>query len=149
MLGTMTTAQRRGPAASSHQPSIARIAIIAACGALAFGVRGPLDAWQQAGGTCRIGGRAVSGTQPLPGVSVLVKSAGSVKAATSTDPDGTYRIMLPEGAYDLEAELTGFSSISQSVPVGGGACDQTIDLRLPIAPRTPAAPAGSSAAPAS
>jgi hypothetical protein len=144
----MTTPQRRGPAAPTHQPSIARVAIIAACGALAFGVRGPLDAWQQAGGSCRIGGRAISGTQPLPGVSVLVRSAGAVKTATSTDPDGTYRIMLPEGTYDLAAELTGFTSISRSVTVGGGACDQTIDLPLTIAPRTPLAlQAGSSAAP--
>src|SRR4051794_14673921 len=150
MLGTMTTAQRRGPAASTHQPSIARVAIIAACGALAFGIRGPLDAWQQAGGTCRIVGRAVSGTQPLPGASALAKSSGSVKTATSRDPDGTYRIMLPEGTYDLAAELTGFTSISRSVTVGGGACDQTIDLPLTLAPRTPSASqTGSSAAPGS
>src|SRR3954463_6111560 len=87
--------------------SVARVGIIAACGALAFGFRGPLDAWQQAAGACRITGRAVSGTQPLPGVSVLVRNSGALKAATSTDPDGTYRLSLSEGTYDLAAELTG------------------------------------------
>jgi len=137
-------------ARTRRQPSLARVAIIATCGALAFGVRGPLDAWQQATGGCRISGRAASGTQPLPGVSVLVRSAGTVKTATSTDPDGTYRISLAEGTYDLSAELTGFTSASRSITVGAGTCDQTIDFQLTLAPRTPAvAGAGSPAASAS
>ncbi len=85
------------------------------CGALAFGWRGPVDAWQQAEGTCRISGHALSGAAPLPGVSVLVKSAGAVKTATSTDPDGTYRVALAFGTYDLAAELTGFTTVSRSI----------------------------------
>src|SRR3954471_24196588 len=119
--------------------SVARVAIIAACGAIAFGLRGPLDAWQQTGGACRIGGRAVSGTQPLPGVSVLVRSAGAVKTATSTDGDGSYRLLLSEGTYELAAELTGFTSALRAVTVGGSACDQTVDFQLTLAPRRPIA----------
>ncbi len=122
-------------------PSVARVVIIATCGVLAFGWKGPLDAWQQAAGACRISGRALSGTLPLPGVSVLVRSSGAVKTATSTDPDGTYRLALADGSYDVAAELTGFTSASHAVTVGGGACDQTIDFQLTLAPRTPAAPA--------
>src|SRR5689334_17940752 len=102
-------------AARRSQPRIARVAFIAFCGAVAFGWKGPLDAWQQITGACRISGRAVSGTSPLPGVSVLVRSGGDVKAATSTDPDGTYRVSLGEGAYDLVAELTGFTSATRSI----------------------------------
>src|SRR3954468_8707277 len=128
---------------------VAHVALIAACGALAFGLGGPLDAWQQAtAGTCRISGRAVSGTQPLPGVSVLVRSSGAVKTATSSEPDGTYRLLLPEGTYDVAAELTGFTSASRSVTVGGSACDQTIDFQLTLAPRTPARSAAAAGSPA-
>src|SRR5215831_19633415 len=121
------------------QPRLARVAIIAFCGALAFGWRGPLDAWQQATGACRITGHAISGTSPLPGVSVLVRSGGEVKTATSTDPDGTYRVSLGEGTYELVAELTGFTAVTRAVTVGGGTCDQTVDLPLTLAPRTPLA----------
>src|SRR5262245_64820180 len=76
---------------------MARVAIIATCGALAFGWRGPVDAWQQGEGSCRITGRALSGSAPLPGVSVLVKSGGAVKNATSKVPDVTYHGALPMG----------------------------------------------------
>ena len=120
---------------------IARVAIIAMCGALAFGWRGPVDAWQQADGTCRISGHALSGSAPLPGVSVLVKSAGAVKTASSTDPDGTYRVALPFGTYDVTAELTGFSPVSRSITVAGAPCDQTVDFQLSLAPRVPLAAA--------
>ncbi len=120
---------------------VARVAIIAMCGALAFGWRGPVDAWQQAEGTCRVSGHALSGAAPLPGVSVMVKSAGAVKAATSTDPDGTYRVALTFGTYDLSAELTGFTSVSRSITVAATPCDQTIDFQLTLAPRVPVAAA--------
>ena len=131
------------------QQSLARVAIIATCGVLAFGWKGPLDA-QQAAGACRISGRAVSGTLPLPGVSVLVRASGAVKTATSTDPDGTYHISLPDGTYEVAAELTGFTAISRSITVGGETCNQTIDFQFALAPRGPIAPtaaAGSAASP--
>src|SRR4051812_30720830 len=148
MTRGMTTDDTRARARGRRRPSLARVAIIAACGALAFGFRGQLDARQQAAGTCRISGRAASGTQPLPGVSMLVRSSGAVKTATSTDPDGTYRLLLPEGTYDVAAELTGFTAASRSVTVGGSVCDQTIDFQLTLAPHTPIAAAAAPGSPA-
>ena len=146
---------RRQPRAATHPrpragddaARIARVAIVAMCGALAFGWKGPVDAWEQAEGTCRISGHALSGAAPLPGVSVLVKSAGAVKTATSTDPDGTYRVALAFGTYDLAAELTGFTTVSRSITVAGTACDQTVDFQLSLAPRVPIAAAQPGAAP--
>ncbi|HWK12340.1 MAG TPA: carboxypeptidase regulatory-like domain-containing protein, partial [Vicinamibacterales bacterium] len=69
---------------------------------------GTVDAWQQAAaGSCRISGRVLSGSTPLPGVSIVAGAGDMVKAATSTDPDGTYRLPLNAGSYTLTAELTG------------------------------------------
>src|SRR5579863_9785998 len=42
---------------------------------------------------CRIGGRVTSGNVPLPGVSVVVHVGDALRAATSTDLDGTYTIL--------------------------------------------------------
>jgi hypothetical protein len=112
--------------------------MIAACGAMAFTWRGPVDAWQQAG-ACRISGRAVSGTSPLPGVSVLIRTGDVVKSATSTDPDGTYHVALPAGSYEVAADLTGFTPIARSITITGTPCDQAIDFQLALAPRVPAA----------
>lgn len=106
---------------------------------MAFIWMGPLDAWQQAGGgACRVSGRAVSGTTPLPGVSVLIRIGDVVKTATSTDPDGTYHVALPAGSYDIAAELTGFTPLTRSITTAGAPCNQTIDFQLALAPRVPA-----------
>jgi hypothetical protein len=123
----------------------ARVAAIAACGALSLGLMGPLDAQQPApAGSCRIAGRAASAGTALPGVSVLVQSGGAVKAATSTDTDGTYRLTLPSGSYQLSAELTGFDRLVRELTIGAAApCDQTIDFQLALAPRVPRAASGS------
>ena len=124
----------------SCTPRVARVAIIAACGAVAFSWMGPVDAWQQSGaGACRVSGRAISGTTPLPGVAVLIRTGDVVKAATSTDPDGTYHVALPAGSYEVAAELTGFTSVARSLTITGTPCDQTIDFQLGLAPRVPAA----------
>jgi hypothetical protein len=109
---------------------------------------GPVDAWQQAAaGTCRISGRVVSGAVPLPGVSVLVRMGDVVKTATSTDPDGTYHVVLPAGAYDLTAELTGFTHVARPITIGVAPCDQTVDFQLALAPRVPVAGAAASGRP--
>jgi hypothetical protein len=43
---------------------------------------------------------------PLPGVSIAVRVNGVLKAATSTDVDGTYSLLLsPSGSYHLTADL--------------------------------------------
>ena len=132
---------------------VVRAGVVALYGVVAFGWFGPVDAWQQASAaTCRVSGRAIGGTVPLPGVSVLVKSGDAVRAATSTDPDGTYHLGLPAGTYELTAELTGFTSVARSVTVGAAPCDQTIDFPLALAPRVPLtgtpAARGAAAAPA-
>src|SRR5262245_9273443 len=102
----------------------------------------PLDARQAAGtGACRISGRASSGTTPLPGVSVTIRIADALKSATSTETDGGYALNLPPGQYTLTAELTGFTRVERPLVVGDGACAQTIDLSLTLAPRQPIAPA--------
>src|SRR4051812_27309587 len=124
-------------------------ALAAALGAaaLALGPMGPVDAQQGAVvGGCRISGRATSAATPLPGVTITVEAAGAVKGATSTEPDGTYRVNLPAGTYHLSAELTGFGKIERDVTIGDAACAQTVDLPLVLAPRVPGAPAPAAAA---
>ena len=94
----------------------------------------------------------MSGATPLPGVSILVRTGDTVRTATSTDPDGTYHLGLAAGAYEVTAELMGFTRLARSISIGAAPCDQTIDFQLALAPResTPAAAtsSGSSAAPA-
>lgn len=99
---------------------------------------GPLDARQAAGtGACRISGRATSGTTALPGVAISFKS-GDAARATSTETDGGYAINLAPGQYTLSAELTGFTRIERPLVVAAdGACAQTVDLALALAPRQP------------
>src|SRR6266542_6547428 len=142
---------------SSRAVHITRVAAIAIAGACAFRWTGPVDAWQQTPpGSCRISGRAASGSFPLPGVSIVASMGDAVKAATSTDPDGTYHLALPSPsagsgqapstsagqAYTLTAELTGFTRGSQALTLSTSPCDQSIDFQLTLAPRVqPAAAA--------
>src|SRR5215471_342195 len=126
-------------------PYSSRTAGVAAGLMAAIALMAPLDAQQPAGpGACRISGRATSGPTPLPGVAVTIKNAGASKAATSTETDGAYAITLPAGEYTLSAELTGFTRVERPLVVGDGACTQTVDLSLSLAPRhaVAAAPAG-------
>ncbi len=124
-----------------------RTAILAGTAALAaFGLP-LLAAPQTPAGRCTIVGRAMSGTSPLPGVAVLAREGTTVKGATSTDVDGTYKLVLPAGAtYRITAELTAFSAFQKDIALPASACDTTIDLAFTFAPRTPAptpaAPAG-------
>ena len=78
---------------------------------------------------------------PLPGVAIVVRAGDAVKAATSTDTDGTYRVNVPPGAYDVTAELMGFDTTARSLNVPQEAvaqsCVQTIDFPMALAPRTP------------
>ncbi len=74
----------------------------------------------------------------------LWSAAGdAVKAATSTDTDGTYRVNVPPGAYDVTAELMGFDTTARSLNVPQEAvaqsCVQTIDFPMALAPRAPRA----------
>src|SRR5262249_49002274 len=51
---------------------------------------------------CRVTGKVVSGTTPLPGVSIVVHVGEAVKAATSTDADGKFVIIFgPNSSYHV------------------------------------------------
>ncbi len=89
---------------------------------------------------CRVTGRVVSGVVPLPGVSIVVRSAGVVKAATSTDLDGTYTILFaPDAAYDVSADLPGFTAVDRELTFGAVPCDRTLDLQLTLKSKSQAA----------
>jgi hypothetical protein len=128
---------------SSPAVHLTRVAAIAFAAAGAFWM-GPVGAWQQAApASCRISGRASSGTLPLPGVAIVIGAGDAVKAATSTDTDGTYHVSLqapsasPGQAFTLTAELTGFTPASRPLVVSAPPCDQSIDFQLTLAPRAP------------
>jgi len=111
---------------------------------MAIALMNPLAARQAPGaGACRIAGRASSGTTPLPGVAIAVKSGDALRVATSTETDGGYAVNLAPGQYTLTAELTGFTRVERPLVVAAdGACAQTVDLALSLAPRqAPAAAA--------
>lgn len=104
---------------------------------LAIAMMNPLDARQApGGGACRVSGRATSGATALPGVSIAVKSGDKLRVATSTDTDGGYAVSLAPGQYTVSAELTGFTRVERPLVVSAdGACAQTVDLSLSLAPR--------------
>ena len=59
---------------------------------------------------CRVTGRALSGTAPLPGVAIVVRVGDAVKAATSTDTEGKFTILFgPSATYHVSAELMAFA----------------------------------------
>lgn len=96
-----------------------------------------LGAQQTPAGSCAIAGRAVAGTTPLPGVAIVAKAGTVVKAATSSDTDGTYKLIVPAGAtYHLAGELTAFSNFRRDVTVAATSCDATIDMSFTFAPKS-------------
>ena len=97
----------------------------------------------QAATRCRIDGHVTSGTQPLPGASVVVQVGADVKAVTSTDLDGKYTIsFLPNAVYHLSAELTSFTRSERDITLGAPPCNATFDFQLALRPRNqPLAPA--------
>jgi iron complex outermembrane recepter protein len=62
----------------------------------------------------------------IPGVNIRV--VGSQQAAI-TRADGTYRLQLPPGRYELQAGLIGFAAVTQSVTVSAGHTT-TLDFSL-------------------
>jgi trimeric autotransporter adhesin len=120
---------------------------------LVLALLNPLDAQQAPAGVCRVTGRVTSGTTPLPGVAIAVKSGETVKGVTSTETDGGFGMTLTPGAYSIGAELTGFTHVQQVVTIpADGNCSQVVNFSLTLAPRAPlpAAPPGAppAAAPA-
>src|SRR5262245_39897036 len=133
----------RDPRAAQHA-----IGVLAAGAMLACAVWLPVDAQQApagASGACRITGKAASAAAALPGVAIVVRTGETVKAVTSTEPDGTYRLTLPPGTYRLTAELTGFGRLERDLAIEAAPCDRTVDLPFALAPRTAPKPAASAA----
>ena len=94
---------------------------------------------------CQVSGKVVSGTTPLPGVSITVRSADRLIAATSTGVDGTYKLRVAPGAdYRLLAEMTAFSRGEQVVTLSGEPCAATVDVTLTLASRVVGARPGTS-----
>ena len=85
---------------------------------------------------CRVDGQVTSAGTPLPGVSIVVRAGDALRTATSTDLDGRFTILFaPNATYQLTADLTGFAPGARAVVLGAPPCDQTVDLRLSLAPR--------------
>jgi len=101
------------PRSSSHLVHLARHAFRAA--ALLLATTPALTLAQQGTGT--ITGRVTGEGSPLPGATVAV--SGTMRGATAGN-DGTYRVTLPPGRYELRARLIGYASARDSVTVIAG-----------------------------
>lgn len=96
---------------------------------------------------CFVGGSIVSGTQPLPGVAIVVWWNGAEVAATSTDAAGNYLARLPgPGQYTLRAELAAFAPESHDVTLAPETCAARLDFTLTLLSRAPRPAAASGAA---
>ncbi len=101
---------------------------------------------------CRVTGRVEAGSQPLPGAAVVVSIGETVKAATSSGPDGTFTILFgPNATYRVSVELTAFAAATRELVLGPVPCDTALEFQLSLRPRTElepaAAPSTASSAP--
>ena len=86
---------------------------------------------------CRLSGRIVSGSTPLPGVAEVASRGDQVVAATSTDVDGAYDMTLPGGqTYRLSTDLMGFAAERRDLALDTATCDTSLDLELALASDT-------------
>jgi hypothetical protein len=84
---------------------------------------------QQAPPACVVTGKVLSGSMPLPGVSVTVLVGDKLIAAGSTAVDGSYKITVPPGAeYRVAVEMTAFARGEQPMTVGAAPCDHKADF---------------------
>ena len=77
-------------------------------------------------GTGTLAGRVSAGGEGVPGASVVVTGTGR---GTQTRPDGTYRITLPPGRYEVRTRLIGFSSGRDSATI---VADQTTTVNFTV-----------------
>src|SRR5262245_37834458 len=109
---------------------------LAIAGVVGASAGGQNPSTPQAGPVCRVEGRITSGRDPLPGVSVVVRVGGALKAATSTDIDGRYTIVFSPGAtYHLTAEMTAFAPVERDLTLSAPPCDTKADFELALRPR--------------
>ena len=60
----------------------------------------------------------MSGVVPLPGVSIVVRIAGVVKAATSTDLDGVYDPLRARRRVRCRPIFPGFTAVDRELTFG-------------------------------
>src|SRR5262245_40423193 len=96
---------------------------------------------------CAVTGAVTSGGIPLPGVAITIRSGDRVVAASSSGPDGTYRVRLPgsDPSDELRAELTAFAPATAQVALDAGNCQGRLDVQLTLASRAVAAATASAA----
>src|SRR5687768_4962448 len=100
---------------------------------------GPLDA-QQPPPACRLSGTVSAAGSPLPGVAIVAR--GGVNAAshaTSSEVDGRFQLPLSPGVHKVRIELTGFAPSERDITMSEPCAEQTVDIQLVLAPRTPRA----------
>ena len=69
------------------------------------------------GATGSISGRVTANGEAVAGASVVVSGAGR---GAQTRPDGTYRLNVPTGRYEIRARAVGFAASRDSVSVTAG-----------------------------
>ena len=141
----MTVARKRGSGGlriahmqrtTSGQPWWRRVALVPFVAAAAVLVMPRVGAQQTVPpGLCRLEGKVTSGGTPIPGVAIVARDGDVPAGATSTDPDGSYRLNLKPGAFQVTAELTGFVAVGRDLAFTGGSCGQTADFQLTLTPR--------------
>jgi hypothetical protein len=98
--------------------------------ALAGSLMAPAAA-EQSAQPCRLTGKVTSGTRPLPGVALLVRSGDRVVGASSTEVDGSYALSLPpNGTYRLTAELMAFGRVERELTMSAPPCAATADMEM-------------------
>ena len=109
--------------------------VAAASAGVSAGQQQP-PAQSPSGPACRVEGHVTSGSNPLPGVSIVVHIGDTLKAATSTDLDGRYTILFsPNATYRVTAELTAFAPVDRTITLGPAPCDTTTDFQLALRSR--------------
>ncbi|MBA3672572.1 MAG: TonB-dependent receptor [Gemmatimonadaceae bacterium] len=86
--------------------AIARVAVLALI---------PTALVAQATGS--LAGRVTTGAENVPGATVVVVGTGR---GAQTRPDGTYRLTLPAGRYEVRVRLLGYASTRDSVTITAG-----------------------------
>jgi iron complex outermembrane recepter protein len=77
-------------------------------------------------GTGTLSGRVTAAGEPVSGAAVIVTGTGR---GTQTRPDGSYRLTVPAGRYEVRTRLIGYSSGRDSATI---VADQTTTLNFAV-----------------